>query len=255
MKIIFMGTGTSLGVPVIGCKCKVCVSCNPKNKRTRASICVQTASGKNVLVDTATELRLQAVRNDVSSVEMILFTHYHADHIHGLDDVRKFNQSSRGTIPCYADEATIERIQRVFFYAFDHDYSWGAIPHITLKPMPPELWLEEVRITPVNLHHGKAQILGFRFNDAAYLTDCSAIPPESVERLKGLKLLIIDALRYKEHPTHFNLEGALKAIEEIRPERALLTHLSHEFDHEQVNSGLPPHVALSYDSQVVEVTD
>ncbi len=240
---------------MIGCKCKVCISPDPKNKRTRASICVQTASGKNVLVDTATELRLQAVRNDISSVEMILFTHYHADHIHGLDDVRKFNQVSQGTIPCYADDPTIEGIRRVFFYAFEHDYSWGAIPHITLKPMPLELWVEEIRITPVKLFHGKTQTLGFRFNDVAYLTDCSAIPPESRDQLEGLKLLIIDALRYTEHPTHFSLNGALKTIEEIGPERALLTHLSHEFDHEKVNSALPPRVALSYDAQIVEVPD
>jgi phosphoribosyl 1,2-cyclic phosphate phosphodiesterase len=253
MKIIIMGSGTSLGVPVIGCECEVCASSDPRNKRTRASICVQTGSGKNILVDTATELRLQAVRNHISSVEMILFTHYHADHIHGLDDVRKFNQSAGGSIPCYGDEPTIKRIERIFFYAFDHDYSWGAIPHITLAPMPAELAVEEVRITPVKLLHGRAQILGFRFNDAAYLTDCGGIPAESMERLKGLRLLIIDALRYRPHPTHFNMEGALEVIGQLGPERALLTHLSHDFDHEKAESGLPPNVRLSYDGQVVEL--
>jgi phosphoribosyl 1,2-cyclic phosphate phosphodiesterase len=213
----------------------------------------QTGSGKNILVDTATELRLQAVRNHISSVEMILFTHYHADHIHGLDDVRKFNQSAPGSIPCYGDEPTIERLRRVFFYAFDHDYSWGAIPHITLAPMPAELAVEEVRVTPVKLLHGRAQILGFRFNDAAYLTDCSGMPAESMEQLKGLKLLIIDALRYRPHPTHFNLEGALEVIDKLGPDLALLTHLSHDFDHEKAESGLPPNVRLSYDGQVVEL--
>lgn len=253
MKVIIMGSGTSLGVPVIGCDCEVCASSDPRNKRTRASICVQTSSGKNILVDTATELRLQAVRNRISSVEMILFTHYHADHIHGLDDVRVFNWKSQGSIPCYGDEPTVERLRRVFFYAFDHDYSWGAIPHVMLAPMPAELAVEEVRITPVKLLHGQAEILGFRFNDAAYLTDCSGIPAESMERLKGLKLLIIDALRYRPHPTHFNLEGALETIERIKPERALLTHLSHEFDHEKTESELPPNVRLSYDGQVVEL--
>ncbi len=253
MKIIIMGSGTSLGVPVIGCKCVVCTSSDPRNKRTRASICVQTASGKNILVDTATELRLQAVRNDISSVEMILFTHYHADHIHGLDDVRKFNQASQGSIVCYANEATIERLKRVFFYAFEHDYHWGAIPHITLKPMPSELRLEEIRVTPIGLLHGKAEVLGFRFNNAAYLTDCSAIPNESMERLKGLKLVILDALRYNPHPTHFSLEQALAQIEKIGSENALLTHLSHEFDHAKVESALPSHVRLCYDGQVVEL--
>jgi phosphoribosyl 1,2-cyclic phosphate phosphodiesterase len=253
MKIIILGSGTSLGVPVIGCSCAVCTSSNLKNKRTRASICVQTASGKNILVDTATELRLQAVHNNISSAEMILFTHYHADHIHGLDDVRKFNQAAQNSLTCYADEATAERLKRVFFYAFEHDYSWGAIPHITLKPMPDELQLEEVRITPVPLCHGRGQVLGFRFNDAAYLTDCSEIPAESKRHLNGLKLLIIDALRHAPHPTHFNLEGALEAIEELAPERALLTHLSHDFDHDAVNASLPEHVRLSYDGQVVEL--
>ena len=253
MKIIIMGSGTSLGVPVIGCTCDVCASSDPKNKRTRASICVQTASGKNILVDTATELRLQAVRNDISSVEMILFTHYHADHIHGLDDVRVFNWKSQGSLPCYGDEDTIEKIRRIFFYAFEHDYSWGAIPHITLKRMPAELRLEEVRITPLTLMHGQWQTLGFRFNDAAYLTDCCAVPAESMERLKGLELLIIDALRYSPHPTHFNLEEALDVIDQLKPERALLTHLSHEFDHQKLSSELPPHVRPSYDGQIVKL--
>jgi phosphoribosyl 1,2-cyclic phosphate phosphodiesterase len=253
MRVIIMGSGTSLGVPVIGCKCEVCTSSDPRNKRTRASICVQATSGKNILVDTATELRLQAVRNDISSVEMILFTHYHADHIHGLDDVRKFNQASQCSIICYADEATIERLKRVFFYAFEHEYHWGAIPHITLKPMPSELQMEEIRVTPIKLYHGKAEVLGFRFNDAAYLTDCSAIPPESMERLKGLKLVILGALRYKPHPTHFSLEQALEQIEKIGPENALLTHLSHEFDHAKVESALPSNVRLCYDGQVVEL--
>ena len=249
-----MGSGTSLGVPVIGCACEVCTSSDPKNKRTRASICVQTASGKNILVDTATELRLQAIRNGISSVEMILFTHYHADHIHGLDDVRKFNQTSQDSIVCYGNEPTIETIGRVFFYAFDHKYSWGAIPHVTLKRMPPELRFEEIRVIPLTLQHGKWQSLGFRFNDMAYLTDCSAIPPESIERLQGLKLLIIDALRYTPHPTHFNLEGALGMIERIGPERALLTHLSHDFDHEKLDSELPPNISPSYDGLSVELT-
>ncbi|RJP75270.1 MAG: MBL fold metallo-hydrolase [Candidatus Abyssobacteria bacterium SURF_17] len=253
MKIIIMGSGTSLGVPVIGCGCEVCASSDPRNKRTRASICVQAASGKNILVDTATELRLQAIRNGIRSVEMILFTHYHADHIHGLDDVRVFNWVSQGSLPCYADKVTNERLKRVFFYAFEHDYSWGAIPRITLNDMPDELRLEEIRVTPVKLLHGHAEILGFRFNDAAYLTDCSAIPETSVERLFGLKLLIIDALRYKPHPTHFNLEGAIDVVERLKPERALLTHLSHEFDHAKVEADLPAHIGLSYDGQIIEL--
>jgi phosphoribosyl 1,2-cyclic phosphate phosphodiesterase len=253
MKIIIMGSGTSMGVPVIGCKCEVCKSDNPKNKRTRASICVQTGSGKNILVDTATELRLQAVQNNIASVELILFTHYHADHIHGLDDVRVFNWAAQDSISCYGDEVTIERLRRVFFYAFEHDYSWGAIPHITLKAIPRELRIDDVRITPIKLLHGRAEILGFRFNDAAYLTDCSAIPDESLGRLKGLDLMIIDALRYRPHPTHFNLEGALEMIKRLAPGRALLTHLSHDFDHEKLESELPAQVHPCYDGLVVEL--
>lgn len=253
MKIFILGSGTSQGVPIIGCECDVCVSGDPRNKRTRASICVQAASGKNILVDTATELRLQAVRSKISSVEMILFTHYHADHIHGLDDVRRFNRSSQDSIECYADDTTAETLRRVFFYAFERKFSWGAIPNITLRPMPDELRLEEIRVTPISVKHGTASILGFRFNDSAYLTDCSAIPPESEEKLKGLRLLIIDALRHERHPTHFNLDGALEAIERLAPERALLTHLSHDFDHAEVEASLPPRVGLSYDGQVIEL--
>jgi len=253
MKVIVMGSGTSLGVPVIGCACKVCTSNDPRNQRTRASICVQAESGKNILVDTATELRLQAVRCGISSVEMILFTHYHADHIHGLDDVRKFNQAAQGSITCYADQPTTERLTRVFFYAFEQNYYWGAIPHITLKPMPERLRMEEIQITPIPLIHGRSQVLGFRFNDAAYLTDCNEIPPDSYRRLRGLRLLIIDALRYTPHPTHFNLEQSLEQIEKLAPERALLTHISHDFDHQEVEAMLPAHVGLSYDGQVVEL--
>ncbi len=253
MKIIIMGSGTSLGVPVIGCSCKVCTSGDPRNQRTRASICVQTESGKNILVDTATELRLQAVRNRVSSVEMILFTHYHADHIHGLDDVRKFNQAAQGPIRCYADQPTIERLKRVFFYAFEHTFYWGAIPSISISRMPEELRCEEIRILPIPLAHGRSEVLGFRFNDAAYLTDCNRIPTDSYRRLRGLRLLILDALRFTPHPTHFNLEQALAEIERIGPERALLTHISHEFDHQEVESTLPVHVRLSYDGQEIEL--
>jgi phosphoribosyl 1,2-cyclic phosphate phosphodiesterase len=184
---------------------------------------------------------------------MILFTHYHADHIHGLDDVRKFNQSAQGSIACYADPTTSDRLRKIFFYAFDNAFAWGSIPHITLKDMPEELQVEEIRITPIPLQHGKAKILGFRFNDAAYLTDCSAIPNDSISKLKGLRLLIIDALRYEWHPTHFNLEEALEAIDTIAPERALLTHLSHAFDHEELEAQLPPRVRLSFDGQVLEL--
>ena len=254
MKIIIVGSGTSQGVPIIGCGCDVCVSDDPRNKRTRASICVETSSGKNILVDTATELRLQAVQNDISAVEMILFTHYHADHIHGLDDVRRFNRAARKSIDCYADEATSETLRRVFFYAFERKYSWGAIPHIELNPMPDELRLEEILIKPISVRHGNQNILGFRFNDAAYLTDCCEIPPESMDSLRGLKLLIIDALRHEPHPTHFKLDGALQAIERLAPERAMLTHLSHDFDHATVEASLPPGVGLSFDGQVIDLT-
>jgi phosphoribosyl 1,2-cyclic phosphate phosphodiesterase len=253
MKIIIMGSGTSLGVPVIGCTCKVCTSNDPRNKRTRASICIQSNSGKNILVDTATELRLQAIRNNVTSVEMILFTHYHADHIHGLDDIRVFNWVAQGSIPCYADGPTIERLKRVFFYAFEHQYSWGSIPHITLNEMPGSLQVDEVNVIPIPLMHGRSRMLGFRFNNVAYLTDCNAIPPESMRQLQGLDLLIIDALRYKPHPTHFNLDGALEAIEQIAPKRALLTHISHEFDHELVENTLPSHIRLSHDGQMLDL--
>ncbi|RJP24233.1 MAG: MBL fold metallo-hydrolase [Candidatus Abyssobacteria bacterium SURF_5] len=253
MKIIIMGSGTSLGVPVIGCTCKVCTSSDPRNQRTRASICVQSASGRNILVDTATELRLQAVRNKIKSVEMILFTHYHADHIHGLDDVRVFNWVAQGSITCYANDPTIERLKRVFFYAFEHEYGWGSIPHVTLKRMPETLQMDEIRVTPIPLMHGRSPVLGFRFNDAAYLTDCNFIPPESLERLHGLRLLIMDALRRAPHPTHFSLEEAVGAIEKLAPERALLTHLSHDLDHGEIEAALPAHIRLSYDGQVVEL--
>lgn len=246
MKITFLGTGTSHGVPVIGCDCRVCKSPNPKNHRTRPSILVQY-NGASVLVDTATELRLQALRNGISKVDAVLFTHTHADHIFGLDDLRGFNLRREGSIPCYGDRESIANIRRIFEYIFIETQKGGGKPKIELRAIEGRFNLFGLDIIPVKIMHGELPILGFRFNDVAYLTDCSRISDESKELLRGLRLMILDALRFRPHPTHFSLSEALGVVEELRPDRTLFTHICHDMDHDEVNRTLPYYAQLSYD--------
>jgi len=254
MKVIFLGTGTSHGVPVIGCDCRVCKSPNPKNHRTRPSILVQY-NGANVLVDTATELRLQALRNGISRVDAVLFTHTHADHIFGLDDLRGFNLRREGTIPCYGDSGTITDIRRVFQYIFTETQKGGGKPQIELRVIEDRFNLLGLDIIPVKIMHGKLPILGFRFNDVAYLTDCSHIAEESKELLRGLRLMILDALRFRPHPTHFSLSQALEVVEELKPDRTFFTHICHDMDHEEANRMLPDYAQLAYDGLTVLIDD
>lgn len=243
---------------MIGCDCAVCRSENPKNKRTRPSILVRNA-GHAILVDTTPELRLQALVNDVRRVDAVLFTHTHADHIFGLDDLRRFNDLSGEEIPIYGDQDTLDDIRRIYRYVFIETQAGGGKPRLTLHPIPPALDLFGLHIQSFYVLHGKLPVLAYRFDrpatadsparSVAYVTDVSHIPPDSMAKLHGLDLLLLDAVRFDPHPTHFGLYQALDVIEELKPRRALLTHLSHRFDHEAVNAQLPSHVELSYDGQ------
>jgi len=258
MEIIILGSGTSHGVPMIGCDCAVCRSENPKNRRFRPSILVQTDEGA-ILVDTTPELRLQALANDVRRVDAVLLTHTHADHIFGLDDLRRFNDLSGEEIPVYGDEGILADIRRIFPYIFTQTQAGGGKPRLTLHIIPPDFTLFGLRIRSFYVLHGQLPVLAYRFDQpagassaarsAAYVTDVSFIPPEAMEMLRGLDLLILDAVRYDPHPTHFGLYQALDVITELQPRRALLTHLSHRLDHDTVNTQLPSHVALAYDCQ------
>jgi len=252
LDILFLGTGTSCGVPQIGCSCPVCTSSDPRNKRLRVSILIKTGSGCSILVDTTPDLRQQALRYNIARVDAVLFTHAHADHIFGMDDLRKFNRSRDHALPCYGDAHTMESIENIFGYSINHQWG-GALPLIETHVIDGPVELGDVEIVPVPLKHGERSSTGYRLGRFAYLTDCDGISEESILLVGGLDLLVIDALRYRPHPTHFTISQALEAIARIAPRRALLTHLCHDIDHATVSESLPAGVDLAYDGFRVSV--
>lgn len=262
MEIIVLGSGTSHGVPMIGCRCAVCRSDNPKNRRTRPSVVVRTGAGA-ILVDTTPELRMQSLAVGLDWIDAVLFTHTHADHIFGLDDLRRFNDLTGQEIPVYGDADTLAAIRRIFPYIFMETQAGGGKPRLVLHEVPSDFVLRGVRIRSFYVMHGTLPVLAYRFDtlateespgvSAAYVTDVSYIPPESMQMLYGLDLLILDAVRPDPHPTHFGLEQALEVVTSVKPCRTLLTHLSHRFEHEETNAKLPATVELAYDGQSVRL--
>jgi phosphoribosyl 1,2-cyclic phosphate phosphodiesterase len=247
----FLGTGTSVGVPMVGCDCAVCRSTNPKNHRYRCSVLIG-APGGNILIDTTPELRLQLLRGRVRHVHAVVYTHYHVDHLFGLDDLRIFPMLLKAPLPIFCNDEVEAVIRQAFAYAFEEtasDLPLGWIPKLDfcrIDHRPFDVLGE--RFTPVPLRHGRFNVLGFRVGDVAYCTDVSHIPDESWPLLEGLDVLVLDALRVgKPHPSHFSVEQAVEAIERLRPRRAYLTHMSHTIDHDTVNATLPPNVELAYD--------
>jgi phosphoribosyl 1,2-cyclic phosphate phosphodiesterase len=255
--VTVLGSGTSLGVPAIGCDCAVCRSPDPRDRRTRPSILIEV-NGVSILVDTSTDLRMQALANDLRRVDAILFTHSHADHVFGLDDVRRFNQMQRSSISCYGDAATVESLRRVFSYAFDPTVQpGGGLPQLTLFTIAGRFCLAGVEVVPVPLMHGRLPILGFRIGSFAYLTDCNRIPDPSWSLLSddgGVRTVIIDALRHRPHPTHFSVDEAVDAVSRLGAERAYLTHICHDLPHAETCAQLPRGVQLAYDGLVVEIS-
>ena len=254
-RLTFLGTGTSHGVPMIACDCPVCTSQDPRDQRMRASVWVEW-DGRSLLVDTATELRLQARRANLRRVDAILYTHAHADHICGLDDVRRFNDLQRASIPCYGTGETLDSLRRQFSYVFvDSGHKGGGIPRLDLVEIAPDQAFDAVGLSveAIPVLHGHTQVLGFRFDRLAYVTDCSEISPESRRRLEGLDVLVLDALRWRPHPTHFSVEEALAVVAEVKPRRTLLTHICHDLGHGETQAKLPPSVEIAYDGLVVEV--
>jgi phosphoribosyl 1,2-cyclic phosphate phosphodiesterase len=248
MDLLFLGSGTSTGIPSLCCTCAVCRSDNPFNKRLRASIVVITGD-HNILIDTSTDLRQQCLTHGVERVDSVLYTHHHADHVHGIDELRSFNYFNDTIIPCYGNKPTLQQLKMNFSYIFTGTQQvGGGIPKLTLNELDGEAFLlGGVTVQPLDITHGKLAILGYRLNDIAYITDCSAIPEPTLEKLKGLDLLILNALGHDPHPTHFCLSEALAAIDKIKPRRALLTHINHKFDHQKVSGELPENVELAYD--------
>jgi len=246
VKVTFLGTGTSHGVPMIGCDCAVCRSDDPKNKRTRASALVEV-DGINLLIDTPPDLRSQALRENIRRIDAILFTHAHADHVFGLDDVRRFNDLSGSVMPCYGSEQTLRTIRRTFEYVFVPTQVGGGKPALDLIPVNAPFAANGVAVTPVQVLHGKLNVLGYRIGDFAYITDVSGIPDASMELLGGLDVLVLGVLRPQPHETNFSVDEGLRVVEALRPKSAYFTHIAHKLDHETTNAALPPHVRLAYD--------
>jgi len=252
LKITILGCGTSFGVPMIACTCKVCSSFDPRNTRTRASILI-THHGKNILVDTATDLRAQAIANVIDHIDAVLYTHPHAEHIHGVDELRRFNWLQGTSIPCYGSPATMERIERVFDYIFVNPGLPGWQPNLTSHPVTGPFAVYGLEITPFELMHGEMPIYGYKAGGFAYLTDFLKIPEASEKHLEGLDLMVLEALRYDPHPAHVSLSEALEVVARFRPRRAVLTHMAHTFEYNEVSAGLPEGVELAYDGMVLEV--
>lgn len=256
MKITVLGSGTSFGVPVIGCTCAVCNSLNPKNVRHRSSILVTTESGKNLLVDTPPEMRVQLLANKVMHVEGIFYTHSHADHIFGLDDIRTFNYRQQIAMPLYVEESVELDIRRIYQYIFKPSQIGGGKPEVEFHVIHPNepLSVHGIEILPLRVMHGRLPVLGYKFGSQfAYVTDVSHIPEPAWSHLMDLDLLILDAVRYEPHETHFHLQAALDVVSKLKPKRALFTHLSHDYDHDTTNASLPSGVELAYDGQVIEL--
>ncbi len=245
MKITILGSGTSTGIPMVGCGCPVCTSTDPKDSRTRASLLVEH-DGHFILVDTSTDLRIQAVREKIPRIDAVLFTHTHADHVHGIDDLRGFHFHHRQIIPCYASPETLAELESKFDYLFNgrSEYGYHQImePHGVDGPFD----LFGLRITPIPLLHGTMASTGFRFGRFAYLTDCSRIPEASLPLLTGLEILVIDGLRHTPHPHHFNIAEAIRVAAAIAPERTYITHLTHDISHGS-EGDLPAGVYYAYD--------
>jgi phosphoribosyl 1,2-cyclic phosphate phosphodiesterase len=256
LKITFLGTGTSHGVPMIGCDCGTCRSADPRDRRLRPSLYIETAAGGALLVDAGPDLRAQALAYDIRRVDAILFTHGHADHILGLDEVRRFNALQRRAMPCYGDAETLGDIRTTFSYVFNPGTpKGGGLPQLELIAVDGPFRVGGDRVVPVPVFHGQRPILGFRLGGFAYLTDCSRIPDESWPLLEGLDLLVLDALRERPHPTHFSLAEAIETTRRIAPRRALFTHMCHDLGHAATCARLPAGMSLAHDGQVVDVDE
>ncbi len=251
-----LGCGTSSGVPLLFCDCKVCTSKDPKNHRLRTSAWFQSG-GKSILIDTSTDLRQQALKNKVNRVDAILYTHPHADHVSGIDEIRSFNYIQRERIPAFGNKWTCEELTSRYPYIFKpaKKNEGGGIPQIDLQEFQASansIKVAGLIVIPIALSHGSQECVGFRIGSVAYVTDCNFIPESSLKRLENLELLVLDCLRIGEHKTHLNLENALKTVTRLRPKKTVLTHLGHDFDYKEWSKKLPRGVVLGFDGLVIQ---
>lgn len=246
-----LGSGTSMGVPTIGCNCKVCTSSDARDRRTRPSILLEYG-GHIVLIDSTPDFREQALREKITRIDAVLYTHAHADHILGLDDLRPLTFKREQKLPLYADDNTAKIIERMFAYVFDPESTYSTRPQVTLHRLNGTLELFGAKFQPLRVLHGDSEITAYRFGTAAYLTDFSSIPDSTMETLHGLDLLFLDALRRRPHPTHSSLDESLKVVEKLAPRRAFFVHMSHDLGHEETNASLPAHIRLAHDGLKLE---
>jgi phosphoribosyl 1,2-cyclic phosphate phosphodiesterase len=252
--VTFLGTGTSQGIPTIGCRCAVCQSDDPRDKRWRPSVLLALEGGERVLVDTSSDLRAQALRFGVDRLDAILYTHSHADHIFGFDDTRPFTASSGQALPVYGDAQTLGDLRRTFAYAFETGTDpGGGLPQVVTYVVTGSFCLGGAEIVPVPIDHGRRPILGYRIGGFAYLTDCSHIPEPSFALLHGLDVVVLGALRHRPHPTHFTVAEAVAAAARIGARRTFLTHMCHDLGHAATSAELPDRVRLAHDGLVLEI--
>jgi phosphoribosyl 1,2-cyclic phosphate phosphodiesterase len=256
MRLTFLGTGTSQGIPMIGCGCRTCRSTDPRDKRLRTSAMVE-ASGATLVIDAGPDFRAQMLRENVKRVDAILLTHEHTDHIGGLDDVRAFNYFMRRPMPVYAEERVQRQVEQMFAYAFDRNKYPGSpeIEQVAICAGQP-FEVQGVRVTPVRTMHARLPVLGFRVGGMAYITDTNFVSRESKQQLEGCEVLVVNALRREPHLSHFTLSEALRLIDELKPACAYLTHASHQLGlHAELQPSLPPNVHLAYDGMKIMIND
>ncbi len=255
LRIDFLGTGTSQGVPVIGCECEVCASSNPKEQRLRTSIAIKKGNTQ-IVIDSGPDFRQQILRAKIKQLQALVFTHEHKDHISGMDDIRAFNYLQQEPIQLFCTQQVLKALEREYHYVFDEKYSYPGIPqvetHIISKEKP--FQIGDMELIPIEVMHLKLPVLGYRVDDFAYITDANYISDKEKVKLKGTKILVIDALRKEKHISHFNLEEALDLIKEIAPQKAYIIHISHHMGlHDEVNKELPANVFLAYDGLSLEM--
>ncbi len=253
-RVLVLGSGTSHGVPMIGCECQTCKSDDPRDNRSRASILITFPGGPSILVDTSPDLRSQALRHGLHRIDAVLYTHSHADHVLGLDELRRFNILQKESIPCYGDDRTLGDLRRIFAYVFEKQTEGGGVPKIVLFPLSGGAFcVGPATFIPVPIAHGSRQIFGYRLGNFAYLTDCSAIPEASWPLLTGVDVLVLDALRDRTHPTHLSLGESLEIVKRLSPARAFFTHMCHDLMHVATCARLPDGVELAYDGLSFEI--
>jgi phosphoribosyl 1,2-cyclic phosphate phosphodiesterase len=254
MQLIMLGVGSSAGTPVVGCNCATCISDNPRNKRTRCSSLISLDTGENILIDTGPDLRNQSLRENIKRVDAVLYTHTHADHLHGIDDLRAFCVIQRSQIPLFAKDDAVMHITQKFGYTLREPSDFWEMPVLRAEIIDAPFEIFGVKIIPIPVMHGRSQIFGYRIGNIAYMTDVSEIPESSFALLEGLDILLLDCLREKYHPTHINIEQSIEYISRIKAKQSYLIHMTHELEYASLSEKLPKNVFVGFDGLKLSVS-